>query len=252
MAGLLDALGRGLAYGSKEATQNRADQRELDNYEKKLRLAQKLTEEVEQRKRELAKSFPEVEKTYTTPWGVTGAIMTDGSVKEIAREQDVYDAFVANKNASAIRAQNDTTLTPHKAGLLDAKTNAANVGAEQAPIRTEIAGRKVDKANDPKAPKPITPTAGRTAIAAMDKALLEEIGGYEETRAGKLKKLSPKEKQAMVDAIISKNPAIWADYMQAMGQVIAPSAEAATPASVPSSDISSALDPTYNHFKKKN
>ena len=48
-------------------------------------------------------------------------------------------------------------------------------------------------------------------------------------------KLSPEEKQAMVDTIISKNPAIWADYMQAMGQAIAPTAEAASPA-VPSTN----------------
>ena len=252
MAGLLDALGRGLAYGSKEATQNRADQRELDNYDKKLRLAQKLTEEVEQRKRELGQQYPEITKTFTTPWGVTGAVMSDNTIKEMSREQEVYDAYVANKMAPAIRAENDTTLTPHKAGLLDAKTNAANVGAEQAPVRTQAMVDKANKTSAPKAPKPISPTAGRSAIAAMDKALLEEIGGYEETRASKLKKLSPKEKQAMINTIISKNPAIWADYMQATGQVIAPSAEAATPASVPSSDIPRALDPTYNHFKKKN
>jgi len=237
MAGLLDALGRGLAYGSKEATQDRADKRELDNYDKKLRLAQKLQEEIDARKRELGQQYPEITKTFTTPWGVTGAVMSDNTIKEMSREQEVYDAYVANKNAPAIRAANDTTLTPHKIGLLDAKANAANVGAEQAPIRTQA---MVDKADKTSAPKPITPTAGRTAIAAMDKALLEEIGGYEGTRAGKLKKLSPEEKQAMIDTIISKNPAIWADYMQAMGQAIAPTAEAASPAA-----------PSTNPFMKR-
>ena len=166
--------------------------------------------------------------------------MSDNTIKEMSREQEVYDAYVANKNAPAIRAANDTTLTPHKAGLLDAKTNAANVGAEQAPIRTQARVDKVTKADTPKAPKPLAPTAGRAAMAAMDKALLEEIGGYEETRAGKLKKLSPKEKQAMIDTIISKNPAIWADYMQAMGQAIAPTAEAASPAA-----------PSTNPFMKR-
>ena len=240
MAGLLDALGRGLAYGSKEATQDRADKRELDNYDKKLRLAQKLQEEIDARKRELGQQYPEITKTFTTPWGVTGAVMSDNTIKEMSREQEVYDAYVANKNAPAIRAANDTTLTPHKAGLLDAKTNAANVGAEQAPIRTQAMVDKVTKADTPKAPKPLAPTAGRAAMAAMDKALLEEIGGYEETRAGKLKKLSPKEKQAMIDTIISKNPAIWADYMQAMGQAIAPTAEAASPAA-----------PSTNPFMKR-
>ena len=240
MAGLLDALGRGLAYGSKEATQDRADKRELDNYDKKLRLAQKLQEEIDARKRELGQQYPEITKTFTTPWGVTGAVMSDNTIKEMSREQEVYDAYVANKNAPAIRAANDTTLTPHKAGLLDAKTNAANVGAEQAPIRTQAMVDKVTKADTPKAPKPLAPTAGRAAMAAMDKALLEEIGGYEGTRAGKLKKLSPKEKQAMIDTIISKNPAIWADYMQAMGQAIAPTAEAASPAA-----------PSTNPFMKR-
>ena len=240
MAGLLDALGRGLAYGSKEATQDRADKRELDNYDKKLRLAQKLQEEIDARKRELGQQYPEITKTFTTPWGVTGAVMSDNTIKEMSREQEVYDAYVANKNAPAIRAANDTTLTPHKAGLLDANTNAANVGAEQAPIRTQAMVDKVTKADTPKAPKPLAPTAGRAAMAAMDKALLEEIGGYEETRAGKLKKLSPKEKQAMIDTIISKNPAIWADYMQAMGQAIAPTAEAASPAA-----------PSTNPFMKR-
>ena len=237
MAGLLDALGRGLAYGSKEATQDRADKRELDNYDKKLRLAQKLQEEIDARKRELGQQYPEITKTFTTPWGVTGAVMSDNTIKEMSREQEVYDAYVANKNAPAIRAANDTTLTPHKAGLLDAKTNAANVGAEQAPIRTQA---MVDKANKTGAPKPIAPTAGRTAIAAMDKALLEEIGGYEGTRAGKLKKLSPKEKQAMIDTIISRNPNLWTDYLEAMGQAIAPTAEAATPAA-----------PSTNPFMKR-
>ena len=226
MAGLLDALGRGLAYGSKEATQNRADQRELDNYEKKLRLAQKLQEEMDARKRELGQQYPEITKTFTTPWGVTGAVMSDNTIKEMSREQEVYDAYVANKNAPAIRAANDTTLTPHKAGLLDAKTNAANVGAEQAPIRTQA---MVDKANKTSAPKPIAPTAGRTAIAAMDKALLEEIGGYEETRAKKLKNLSPKEKQAMIDTIISKNPNLWTDYLEAVGQTATPATPAYDP-----------------------
>ena len=240
MAGLLDALGRGLAYGSKEATQDRADKRELDNYDKKLRLAQKLQEEIDARKRELGQQYPEITKTFTTPWGVTGAVMSDNTIKEMSREQEVYDAYVANKNAPAIRAANDTTLTPHKAGLLDAKTNAANVGAEQAPIRTQAMVDKVTKADTPKATKPLAPTAGRAAMAAMDKALLEEIGGYEGTRAGKLKKLSPKEKQAMIDTIISKNPAIWADYMQAMGQAIAPTAEAASPAA-----------PSTNPFMKR-
>ena len=240
MAGLLDALGRGLAYGSKEATQDRADKRELDNYEKKLLLAQKLQEDMDARKRELGQQYPEITKTFTTPWGVTGAVMSDNTIKEMSREQEVYDAYVANKNAPAIRAANDTTLTPHKAGLLDAKTNAANVGAEQAPIRTQAMVDKVTKADTPKAPKPLAPTAGRAAMAAMDKALLEEIGGYEGTRAGKLKKLSPKEKQAMIDTIISKNPAIWADYMQAMGQAIAPTAEAASPAA-----------PSTNPFMKR-
>ena len=226
MAGLLDALGRGLAYGSKEATQNRADQRELDNYEKKLRLAQKIQEEIDARKRELGQQYPEITKTFTTPWGVTGAVMSDNTIKEMSREQEVYDAYVANKNAPAIRAANDTTLTPHKAGLLDAKTNAANVGAEQAPIRTQA---MVDKANKTSAPKPIAPTAGRTAIAAMDKALLEEIGGYEETRAKKLKNLSPKEKQAMIDTIISKNPNLWTDYLEAVGQTATPATPAYDP-----------------------
>lgn len=231
MAGLLDALGRGLAYGSKEATQDRADKRELDNYDKKLRLAQKLQEEIDARKRELGQQYPEITKTFTTPWGVTGAVMSDNTIKEMSREQEVYDAYVANKNAPAIRAANDTTLTPHKAGLLDAKTNAANVGAEQAPIRTQAMVDKANKTSAPKAPKPITPTAGRTAIADMDKALLDQIDGYSpESKAKKLKNLSPEEKQAMIDTIISKNPAIWADYMQAMGQAIAPTAEAASPA----------------------
>ena len=226
MAGLLDALGRGLAYGSKEATQDRADKRELDNYDKKLRLAQKLQEEMDARKRELGQQYPEITKTFTTPWGVTGAVMSDNTIKEMSREQEVYDAYVANKNAPAIRAANDTTLTPHKAGLLDAKTNAANVGAEQAPIRTQA---MVDKANKTSAPKPIAPTAGRTAIAAMDKALLEEIGGYEETRAKKLKNLSPKEKQAMIDTIISKNPNLWTDYLEAVGQTATPATPAYDP-----------------------
>ena len=235
MAGLLDALGRGLAYGSKEATQNRADQRELDNYEKKLRLAQKLQEEMDARKRELGQQYPEIVKTINTPTGVTLGVYSDNTTKELYRDEDYRAAIIGNKMAPAIRAENDTTLTPHKAGLLDAKTNAANVGAEQAPIRTQAMVDKVTKADTPKAPKPLAPTAGRAAMAAMDKALLEEIGGYEGTRAGKLKKLSPEEKQAMIDTIISKNPAIWADYMQAMGQAIAPTAEAASP-SAPSTN----------------
>lgn len=229
MAGLLDALGRGLAYGSKEATQDRADKRELDNYDKKLRLAQKLQEEMDARKRELGQQYPEITKTFTTPWGVTGAVMSDNTIKEMSREQEVYDAYVANKNAPAIRAANDTTLTPHKAGLLDAKANAANVGAEQAPIRTQAMVDKANKTSAPKAPKPITPTAGRTAIASMDKALLEEIGGYEETRAGKLKKLSPKEKQAMIDTIIRRNPNLWTDYLEAVGQTATPATSAYDP-----------------------
>lgn len=229
MAGLLDALGRGLAYGSKEATQDRADKRELDNYDKKLRLAQKLQEEIDARKRELGQQYPEIIKTINTPTGVTLGVYSDNTTKELYRDEEYRAAMIGNKMAPAIRAENDTTLTPHKAGLLDAKANAANVGAEQAPIRTQAMVDKVTKADTPKAPKPLAPTAGRAAMAAMDKALLEEIGGYEGTRAGKLKKLSPEEKQAMVDTIISKNPAIWADYMQAMGQAIAPTAEAASP-----------------------
>ena len=240
MAGLLDALGRGLAYGSKEATQNRADQRELDNYEKKLRLAQKLQEEMDARKRELGQQYPEIVKTINTPTGVTLGVYSDNTTKELYRDEDYRAAIIGNKMAPAIRAENDTTLTPHKAGLLDAKANAANVGAEQAPIRTQAMVDKVTKADTPKAPKPLAPTAGRAAMAAMDKALLEEIGGYEGTRAGKLKKLSPEEKQAMIDTIISKNPAIWADYMQAMGQAIAPTAEAASPAA-----------PSTNPFMKR-
>lgn len=240
MAGLLDALGRGLAYGSKEATQDRADKRELDNYDKKLRLAQKLQEEIDARKRELGQQYPEITKTFTTPWGVTGAVMSDNTIKEMSREQEVYDAYVANKNAPAIRAANDTTLTPHKAGLLDANTNAANVGAEQAPIRTQAMVDKANKTSAPKAPKPISPTAGRTSIADMDKALLKEIGGYEETRAKKLKNLSPKEKQAMIDTIISRNPNLWTDYLEAMGQAVAPSVEAASPAA-----------PSTNPFMKR-
>lgn len=226
MAGLLDALGRGLAYGSKEATQNRADQRELDNYEKKLRLAQKLQEEMDARKRELGQQYPEIVKTINTPTGVTLGVYSDNTTKELYRDEDYRAAIIGNKMAPAIRAENDTTLTPHKAGLLDAKTNAANVGAEQAPIRTQA---MVDKANKTSAPKPIAPTAGRTAIAAMDKALLEEIGGYEETRAKKLKNLSPKEKQAMIDTIIRRNPNLWTDYLEAVGQTATPATPAYDP-----------------------
>lgn len=229
MAGLLDALGRGLAYGSKEATQNRADQRELDNYEKKLRLAQKLQEEMDARKRELGQQYPEIVKTINTPTGVTLGVYSDNTTKELYRDEDYRAAIIGNKMAPAIRAENDTAQTPHKIGLLDAKANAANVGAEQAPIRTQAMVDKVTKADTPKAPKPLAPTAGRAAMAAMDKALLEEIGGYEGTRAGKLKKLSPEEKQALIDTIIRRNPNLWTDYLEAVGQTATPATSAYDP-----------------------
>lgn len=240
MAGLLDALGKGLAYNAPSAIKDRDDQRELDNYEKKLRLAQKLQEEMDARKRELGQQYPEIVKTINTPTGVTLGVYSDNSTKELYRDEDYRAAMIGNKMAPAIRAENDTTLTPHKAGLLDAKTNAANVGAEQAPIRTQAIVDRVAKSNEPKPDKELSPTAGRTSIAAMNKALLEEIGGYEGTRAGKLKKLSPEDRKALEAKIISRNPKLWTDYLEAMGQAVAPSVEAASPAA-----------PSTNPFMKR-
>lgn len=239
MAGLLDALGKGLAYNAPSAIKDRDDQRELDNYEKKLRLAQKLQEEMDARKRELGQQYPEIVKTINTPTGVTLGVYSDNTTKELYRDEDYRAAMIGNKMAPAVKAANDTTLTPHKAGLLDAKTNATNVGAEQAPVRTEIAGRKVDKASVPKA---VTPTAGRTAVSAMDKALLEEIGGNPDpdSRKRKLNKLAPEDRQALIDKIISKNPNLWTDYLEAMGQAIAPTVETESPAA-----------PSTNPFMKR-
>lgn len=170
MAGLMDALdafGRGLAYNSDEAKEDRKDQRELDNYEKKLRLASKVEEEVMSRKRELAKQYPEIAKTINTPFGVTLGVYTDNSVKELYKDNEYRDAIVAGKQGQANLADARAEAEPVKADAAAERAAAARAAAEAAKARVGASNQ----------PKPITPVQTANFRAKAEKSAIAKMPG---------------------------------------------------------------------------
>lgn len=147
MPGLMDQLGAALTYISDDAKKQRAEDREMANYEKKLKLANEVQMQLEERKIKLSQQYPEISKTVNTPMGVTLGIYPDGTTKELYKDEEFRNAVILNKQAPAIRAEAEASLAPSRIGLNNANAEAAAKNAEANKTRA-------DKAGAPKAPKP--------------------------------------------------------------------------------------------------
>lgn len=145
MPGLMDQLGAALTYISDDAKKQRADDREMANYEKKLKLANEVQMQLEERKLKLSQQYPEIAKTVNTPMGVTLGIYPDGTTKELYKDEEFRNAVILNKQAPAIRAEAEVSLAPSRIGLNNANAAAAAKNAEANKTRA-------DKAGAPKAP----------------------------------------------------------------------------------------------------
>lgn len=119
--GLLDSIGEGLAYISKDAKEERAYDRELGQAEKKARLAMRLEEEFAARKHELSQKYPTLKSTVNNPAGVTLGIMTDGTSSVLYKDEELRDSILNRNNASMTRAQTDAVESGSRIGLREAQ-----------------------------------------------------------------------------------------------------------------------------------
>lgn len=178
--GLLDSIGEGLTYISKDAKEDRAYERELGQAEKKARLAMKLEEEFAARKYELAQKYPEMKSTINNNAGTIFGVMSDNSLRELNKNQALEDAVISGKAAPAERVnlleqrvpyQNAvdeakagelTTRSPDRNRAIDAKEEATTIktAADQekdrlariAKLTTEIVGER-EQWDDPLTPQ---------------------------------------------------------------------------------------------------
>lgn len=141
MAGLMDALndfGKGLAYNSTEAREDRAFQRALSQYEKKQQLANSVALDLERRKMEMAQEFPEVGKLFNTNFGVVLQSQRDGKVKEVFRDEDYRNAILGNKMAPMVRAEAAAAEVPSKIAKNMGAANRSNASASESPSRIAL------------------------------------------------------------------------------------------------------------------
>lgn len=167
MAGLMDALndfGKGLAYNSTEAKEDRAFQRALSQYEKKQQLANSMALDLERRKMEMAQEFPEVGKLFNTNLGTVLLLQRDGSVKEVFRDEDARTAILNNKMAPMVRAEAAAAEVPSKIAKNMGAANRSNASASESPSR--IALNNTRAASEGKSPeaKSISMSDWSTAI----------------------------------------------------------------------------------------
>lgn len=197
--GLLSDFGKGLAYGSDEQVQNRADDREFSNYEKKLKLAQDMQLKLEERKMQLSQQFPKLMQVQGD-YGVITGIFNDGSTKELSRDPEARQAELdktastveANKALSEYRGANATQLIPAKAAAEPIKAGAAATNAAANTIRAE----------NSTAEKPMTEAQQRANISrATTQVLKEAQDNYEDD-------LSEEEIQARVAAKLAQQTAL--------------------------------------------
>ena len=167
MAGLMDALndfGKGLAYNSTEAKEDRAFQRALSQYEKKQQLANSMALDLERRKMEMAQEFPEVGKLFNTNLGTVLLLQRDGSVKEVFRDEDARTAILNNKMAPMVRAEAAAAEVPSKIAKNMGAANRSNASASESPSRTALNNtRAASEGKSPEA-KSISMSDWSTAI----------------------------------------------------------------------------------------
>lgn len=167
MAGLMDALndfGKGLAYNSTEAKEDRAFQRALSQYEKKQQLANSMALDLERRKMEMAQEFPEVGKLFNTNLGTVLLLQRDGSVKEVFRDEDARTAILNNKMAPMVRAEAAAAEVPSKIAKNMGAANRSNASASESPSRIVLNNtRAASEGKSPEA-KSISMSDWSTAI----------------------------------------------------------------------------------------
>lgn len=221
MPGLLDSIGQGLQYISNDAKEDRKFERDLGKEEKKLRLAQKLEEEFTARKYELAQKFPEIKSTINNGAGTIFGILSNNTIKELHKNQDIEDAVVAGKMAPAERVGLAAQRIPYQNALDEARaggaaasaglatTRADDIGATQpariseAEARAEKLKADAAKASDPSA---LTP-AQRAALAKdLDDAAAAGLATKKDRAAYKFAKLSATEQEALREQAIKANP----------------------------------------------
>ena len=197
MAGLLDIMnqvGQGLAYNTPEAKKQRSDDQELEMWAKKQELANKMSIDLERRKMELSQEFPEMKQVINAPWGVTFARTKDG-VEEIARDEDVRNAYIANKQAAATNADTRAGESASREALLKAQADLAGARADIERLRGE---GKLPAPPD-KAPKEPTPNQAITAqLNAIKLAKARMPGRTDRQKEKAWSALSPEEQEAMI------------------------------------------------------
>jgi hypothetical protein len=205
MAGLLDIMnqvGQGLAYNTPEAKKQRSDDQELEMWTKKQELANKMSIDLERRKMELSQEFPEMKQVINAPWGVTFARTKDG-VQEIARDEDVRNAYIGkmnsaatNANARAAEVPSRIDLNSARAGLAGAQAGVVQQGAD---ARTTTAQAAQTRAATVTQPKP--PTANQAITAQLNAIKLAKArmpGRTDRQKEKAWSALSPAEQEAMI------------------------------------------------------
>lgn len=207
MAGLLDIMnqvGQGLAYNTPEAKKQRSDEQELEMWTKKQELANKMAIDLERRKMELSQEFPEMKQVINAPWGVTFARTKDG-VQEIARDEDVRNAYIGkmnsaatNANARAAEVPSRIDLNSARAGLAGAQAGVVQQGADARTTTAQAAQTRAEAASIPKAMTPLQQmTLAQKARAA---AVQKMEGGNAVSKDRKFSRLPPEEQNARIAA----------------------------------------------------
>lgn len=182
--GLLDAIGQGLAYNSDEQKLDRADAREMGNYEKKLQLAQDMEYKLLERKQQLSQQFPELMRTESG-YGVITGIYNDGSTKELARDEDARKAELEKVAQATESNRLMGLLSEQRAGVVGQNADAATLRAEAAARAADAAAKKAEKVGEPK------PMNDSTANTIVKEATAEAMAPYvKENRISKAKDTS--------------------------------------------------------------
>lgn len=211
MAGLLDIvnqIGEGLAYNTPEAKKKREDEHNLEMWRKKEQLSNDMAIELEERKLALAQKFPEMKQLTVTPYG-TILSRTSTGVQELARDDEIRDAYIGKLKSAAVGAQARADVVPSTVDLNTARAEEARARADAVPeatkAKTTAAEAAATRAASTGTPKPATESQQIANYAKLLKAAQDLMPGrttMQKARAWNA--LSEEEQNARIEAIRTK------------------------------------------------